>query len=53
MSKAIYKKLSGKINFYTCGCCFSGEKNPKCRRVKKALRQQAKREIKNELQEKG
>jgi len=50
MSKGNYKKLSGKINYFNCGCCYSGERNPKCKRVRKALRQQGKKEIRDELQ---
>jgi len=49
MSNANYKK-SVKTNGFNCGCCFNGERNPKCKRHKKALRQQGKKEIRNELQ---
>ena len=53
MSKSIYKKLSGNINYFTCGCCFSGDRNPKCKRVKKRLRQQGKKVIRDELSKKS
>ena len=50
MSSSNYKKVV-KTNNFVCGCCFNGERNPKCKQHKKRLRQQGKKEVRKELNE--
>ena len=49
MSDSDHKK-SVKTNGYLCGCCFNGERNPKCKAHKKRVRRKGKEEIKKELE---
>lgn len=47
--KSEYKKCIQKTNHYKCGCCWSGEREPKSKRHKVRLRQQGKQHIREQL----